>query len=112
MPSALSSTRSPSSKPSPPTTPGKAPKAPGSGRSATPSPPLLALAVLANLLGQPITVEPGSGTHGDGWLVDTGNTRGGTRTEGRWRKADEPGPTVTSRADQLEWRAGGPDDAD
>jgi DNA (cytosine-5)-methyltransferase 1 len=74
-------------------------------------PPLLALAVLANLLGQPITVEPGSGTHADGWLVDTGNTRGGTRTEGRWRKADEPSPTVTSRADQLEWRAGGPDDA-
>ena len=38
------------------------------------------------------------------WIVDTGNTRGGTRWRGRWRSADAPAPVVTSRADQLEWR--------
>lgn len=38
------------------------------------------------------------------WIVDTGNTRGGSRTEGRWRAADEPAPVITTRADQMEWR--------
>lgn len=35
-------------------------------------------------------------------LADVGNTRGGTRKQGRERRGDEPAPTVTSRADQLE----------
>lgn len=48
-----------------------------------------------------------SGAHEDGaWVgvVDTGNTRSGQRTEGRWRDVDEPAPCLTSRGDQLEWR--------
>jgi DNA (cytosine-5)-methyltransferase 1 len=38
------------------------------------------------------------------YVTDTGNTRGGTREEGRNRYADEPAPLITSRADQLEKR--------
>lgn len=42
------------------------------------------------------------------WLVDTGNTRSGSRREGRWRPATAPAPTITTRADQLELRDGRP----
>jgi DNA (cytosine-5)-methyltransferase 1 len=42
------------------------------------------------------------------WIVDTGNTRGGTREEGRWRETTEPAPVLTTRADQLEFREEGP----
>lgn len=38
------------------------------------------------------------------WVVDTGNTRSGSRVEGRWRETAEPAPAVTTRADQMEWR--------
>jgi DNA (cytosine-5)-methyltransferase 1 len=44
------------------------------------------------------TFEPPS------WVVDTGNTRSGSRPDGRWRRVGEPAPTITTRADQLEWR--------
>ena len=37
-------------------------------------------------------------------VVDTGNTHGGTRPEGRARPADDPSVAITSRADQLERR--------
>jgi DNA (cytosine-5)-methyltransferase 1 len=40
-----------------------------------------------------------------GSMVDTGNTRGGSRTEGRERRLDEPAVSLTSRADQLEARS-------
>jgi DNA (cytosine-5)-methyltransferase 1 len=43
------------------------------------------------------------------WVVDTGNTRSGTREEGRARPTDEPSPPLTTRADQLEWREEEPD---
>jgi DNA (cytosine-5)-methyltransferase 1 len=39
-------------------------------------------------------------------MVDTGNTRSGSRPEGRWRNADDPATTLTVRADQLEARRG------
>lgn len=50
------------------------------------------------------TIAAGHSTAARVWVVDTGNTRGGTRDEGRWRAADDPAPAVTTRADQLEWR--------
>lgn len=42
-----------------------------------------------------------------GTVTDVGNTRGGTRTEGRTRSVEEPAPAITSRSDQLEHRPTG-----
>jgi DNA (cytosine-5)-methyltransferase 1 len=36
-------------------------------------------------------------------VIDTGNTRSGTREFGRVRGIDHPAPTLTSRAHQMEW---------
>lgn len=44
------------------------------------------------------------------WVTDTGNTRSGSRSEGRSRRGDEPAPVITSRADQLERRDEPPED--
>lgn len=44
-------------------------------------------------------------------VTDTGNTRGGTRDEGRTRQGDEPAQAITTRADQLE-RRGVPSDVE
>ena len=43
-----------------------------------------------------------------GEVVDTGNTRGGSRPEGRSRDVSEPAVAITSRADQLEVRGDAP----
>lgn len=54
------------------------------------------------------TTEPDEPWRPDG-VVDRGATRGGERPDGsRERDADEPAPTLTSRADQMEWTADRP----
>lgn len=51
------------------------------------------------------TITGGHDTGDRVWeVVDTGNTRGGTREHGRARMSDEPSAPLTSRADQLERR--------
>lgn len=55
------------------------------------------------------TIKGGHDYNDRRWIVDTGNTRGGARPEGRKRATDEPAPVVTTRADQLEWRDEEPD---
>lgn len=55
--------------------------------------------------GEPaFTVTAGSSRCGPRWIVDTGNTKGGARPDGLARTVESPAPTVTTRADQLEWR--------
>ncbi len=55
------------------------------------------------------TIKGGHDYNDRRWIVDTGNTRGGSRAEGRARPTDTPAPVVTSRADQMEWRDDEPD---
>lgn len=50
------------------------------------------------------TIKGGHDTADRRWVVDTGNTRGGTRDEGRARPEDAPAQAITTRADQLEVR--------
>jgi DNA (cytosine-5)-methyltransferase 1 len=48
------------------------------------------------------TITAAPQRHGTVWLRDTGNT-GGTGHARRYRDVEHPAPTLTSRADQLEW---------
>jgi len=51
-----------------------------------------------------VSMAEALGWTGNGYVTDTGNTRGGTRAEGRNRDTDEPSAPLTSRADQMERR--------